>query len=71
MLEPVLGSGEFILYQVNICMAFKTYVRNTIYYLSLMKFKVVWGERKLFAYQNFNITRTLFKLVKEQEAGYR
>ena len=53
MLEPVLGSGGFILYQVNICMVFKIYVKNIIYFLSLMKFKVVWVERKTICLSKF------------------
>lgn len=71
MLEPVLGSGEFIHYRVNIYMVFKIYVRNIMYYLSLMKFKVVWGERENYLLIKISILHhILFKLVKEQEAGY-
>ncbi len=70
MLEPVLGSGEFILYQVNICMVFKIYVKNIMYFLSLMKFKVVWVEQENYLLIKILIShRTLFKLVKGAGGG--
>lgn len=53
MLEPVLGSGGFILYQVNICMVFNIYVKNIMYFLSLMKFKVVWENRETVCVSKF------------------
>lgn len=60
LLEPVLGSGVFILYRVNIYMVFKTYVINIMSFLSLMKCKVVWGEQENFCLSKFQYYTTYY-----------